>query len=291
MQVPLCAIAFVTVLFTLRLSTTKSSTLSENIKRIDIGGAVTLVLAIFLLLLVSNRALLQCYITGFFATLVLSVQAFYIPLFYQAVAGKTASETGIWLIVVIVAGLAGTLSSGYAMQRTGKYYAMTVISYVLVLVGTGIVFFSSGVVSVSTVGLAVGMAVTEFGNHSGNNTLLTAVIANAGQADQAIATAVSFLFRSLASITGLSVGSTLVQVTLRYLLHRRLSGDDAQEIAKRIRESLSYLNKLDPITKGTVIQSYEDAMQVAFLLTTALATLAVVSSLFIKEKALSPPGS
>jgi hypothetical protein len=74
------------------------------------------------------------------------------------------------------------------------------------------------------------------------------MIANAGPEDQAIATAgetisiqnykpssyfyilVSYLFRSLGSVVGLSIGSTLVQDTLRTLLHRRLSGIDADEV-------------------------------------------------------------
>lgn len=85
---------------------------------------------------------------------------------------------------------------------------------------------------------------------SGITTTLIAIIANARQEDQAVATAgrrhltlfpenylkrffpVSYLFRSLGSVVGLSVGSTLVQATLRYLLRLRLSGDDAQEVSK-----------------------------------------------------------
>ncbi|KAK2467206.1 hypothetical protein APHAL10511_000755 [Amanita phalloides] len=333
LQVPIGVIAFVSVLFTLRLPTPKSSTLSENIKRIDIGGATTLVLAIFFLLvgldrgsniswsdlltvsslvasavlatlfvyievsiasepfaparIVSNRSLLPCYITGFFGAPASATLVFYVPLFYQAVEGKTASETSIWLITNVIASLAGSLLGGYIMQRTGKYYAITVVSYFLVLVGTGIVFLCSGAFVVSTVGVAIGMALTEFGNGSGLNTILTALIANAGHADQAIVTAVSFLFRSFGSVIGIAVGSTLVQNTLRYLLYERLSGDGAEEIVKRVRQSLHYLNQLDPITKGIVIQSYEDAIQVNFLFSVTLAALAAASSLFIKERPLT----
>ncbi|KAK2467210.1 hypothetical protein APHAL10511_000759 [Amanita phalloides] len=337
LQVPLGVIAFVSVLFTLRLPTPKSSTLSENIKRIDIGGATTLVFAIFFLLvgldrggniswsdwltasslvasavfatlfvyievsiasepfaparIVSNRSLLPCYITGFFGAPASATLVFYVPLFYQAVEGKTASESSIWLITNVIASLAGTVLSGYIMQRTGKYYTTTVVSYFLVLVGTGIVFLSSGAFVVSTIGVAIGMALTEFGNSSGLNTILTALIANAGQADQAVVTAVSFLFRSLGSVIGIAVGSTLVQDTLRYSLHEGLSGDGAEEIVTRVRQSLSYLSQLDPITKGTVVQSYEDAIQVNFLFSVTLAALAAVSSLFIKERPLTRASS
>ena len=82
---------------------------------------------------------------------------------------------------------------------------------------------------------------------SGITTSLISLIANAGQADQAIATAgkisaflsinllnkvaVSYLFRSLGSVVGLSVGATLVQRTLRSSLQRKLSGHDVDEVS------------------------------------------------------------
>jgi hypothetical protein len=41
---------------------------------------------------------------------------------------------------------------------------------------------------------------------------------------------VSYLFRSLGSVVGLSVGSTLVQNVLRSSLHLKLSGQDVDEV-------------------------------------------------------------
>jgi hypothetical protein len=43
--------------------------------------------------------------------------------------------------------------------------------------------------------------------------------------------AVSYLFRSLGSVVGLSVGATLVQGTLRSSLQRKLSGQDVDEVS------------------------------------------------------------
>ena len=41
---------------------------------------------------------------------------------------------------------------------------------------------------------------------------------------------VSYLFRSLGSVIGLSIGSTLIQETLRSTLHKRLSGADVDKV-------------------------------------------------------------
>ena len=42
--------------------------------------------------------------------------------------------------------------------------------------------------------------------------------------------AVSYLFRSLGSVVGVSIGSTLMQNTLRSTLQRRLSGADVDKV-------------------------------------------------------------
>ncbi|KAK2464732.1 hypothetical protein APHAL10511_003308, partial [Amanita phalloides] len=272
LQVPLFAIACLAVQLTLRLPATKRS---ANLKRIDFGGAITLVLAILFLLLgldrggnvtwsdwrtvgsliasaiftalfvftemhiasepfaptriVANRALLPCYITNFFGAAALSILAFYIQLFCQAVEGMSASKVSVIWVFSTLAGMVGSLSSGFILQHTGRYYSVTVISYLLIVVGTGIAFLSSGVVILSTFGLAIGMCVTEIGSASGITTTLISLIAHAGQADQATATAMTYLFRSLGCVIGVFAGGTLVQNTLRNLLQKRLSGDDVQE--------------------------------------------------------------
>ncbi|KAF8630806.1 hypothetical protein AX15_002708 [Amanita polypyramis BW_CC] len=333
LQVPLCVVAFSSVLLTLNLPAAQASSLSANIKRIDFGGAISLILAVFFLLfgmdrggniswndrftvgsliafailvalfifieisvatepfapkrIITNRSLMACYLVNFCGAAASLAQIFNISLFYQAVQGKTASEASFWLVICIVGALIGSLSGGLTIQHTGKYYAITVMSYFLLAIGTSTVFLSSGVVSISTVALAIGLSVTNAGNASGVTTTLIALIANAGQADQAIATAVSYLFRSLGCIVGLSIGSTLVQNTLRYLLHQRLSGANVEEIIRHIQESLDYLNQLDPLTKATVVRSYEEAIQVTFLFTVVMAMVSALFSLLIRERELS----
>jgi len=177
---------------------------SANIKRIDIGGAITLVLAIFFLLFGLDRggnvswfdqltlgslvafgistvlfvlfevsvatepfipiriatkfSLLSCYLTNFFVSAASLAQIFYISLFYQAVQGKTASEASFWLIICIFGATIGSLSGGLMIQRVGKFYAITVLGNFLLLAGTCIVLFSSGVIGISTLGIAIGTA-------------------------------------------------------------------------------------------------------------------------------------
>ncbi|KAF9456714.1 member of the major facilitator superfamily [Collybia nuda] len=237
--------------------------------------------------IIVNSSLIASYLVNFFGIAAGMSMLFHVSLYLQAVERKSASEAGLWLILSVAGSLFGSLGGGLVMQATGKFYMLTVCGYGLLFIGSGIVILMTGALTRSVHGLAVGLVVGSIGNGSGITTSLIALIANAGQADQAIATAVSYLFRSMGSVVGVSVGSSLVQETLRSYLRRKLSGDDVEEIIQRVRESLSYVDELDPATRAIVRSAYGQAVQVTLSFTVAMAACSLVSSIFIKEKALS----
>ncbi|PFH47894.1 hypothetical protein AMATHDRAFT_66575 [Amanita thiersii Skay4041] len=333
LQVPLAIFAIIAVSIALRLPNTKNSGLSASFRRVDFGGAITLVLCVFFLLfgldrggntswmdkftisaliafivfgvlfgliemeyanepfapkrIIVNGTLIAAYLVNFFCIASAMCQIFHVPLFLQAVLGKTASQASLYLISGILGGLFGSLSGGLIMQYTGKYYILTIAAYVMLLLGTITVFISSGTLFTSTTGIVLGLTITSIGNGCGITTSLIALIANAGQEDQAIATAVSYLFRSLGAVVGLSIGSTIVQDVLRYTLRLRLTGEDVEEIIKHVRESLDYMGQLDPQTRMIVKNAYGDAVRATFVFSVTMGACATLSSIFIKEKALS----
>lgn len=111
---------------------------------------------------------------------------------------------------------------------------------------------------------------------------------------------VSYLFRSLGSVVGVSIGSSLVQVALRDGLKARLSGDNVDEVScvhiidhscvspftqiiRRVRESLKHIDELDPSTQAVVRSSYEHAIHVSLWFSVTLAAGGALFSLFIRE--------
>ena len=58
------------------------------------------------------------------------------------------------------------------------------------------------------------------------------------------------------------------------------------QIIRKVRESLTYIDKLDPPTQAAVRDSYKEAIHVTFWFSVMLGVLCLISSLFIKEKAL-----
>jgi hypothetical protein len=69
---------------------------------------------------------------------------------------QTASQAGLWLIISTFGALTGSLSGGLIMQKTGKYYRLTVISYFTFVLGTIVVNSSTGIIVSSTIGIAAG---------------------------------------------------------------------------------------------------------------------------------------
>ncbi|KAF8811629.1 MFS general substrate transporter [Phlegmacium glaucopus] len=322
LQVPVTIAVIVSVTLALHLPKVEASDLTAKLKRVDWAGAVSLILTLFLLFALgrggnvswndrltvySLAALPICFIA--FASIEMKfarepfapkriivnrtlIASYLVNLFgmASAVLGRTASQAGLWLLIGVFTGLLGSLGSGLMMQATGKYYRLTVISYFSLPLGTVIVSLSTGIIVSSTSGMHIlyfrFLTCSSLHLASGITSSLISLIANAGQEDQAIATAVSYLFRSLGSVIGLSVGSTLVQGTLRSTLHRKLSGADVEEIIRKVRESLTYIEKLDPPTQAAVRGSQE-AIHVTFWFSATMALFSLISSRFIKEMALA----
>ncbi|MCJ1341756.1 hypothetical protein MMC09_007053 [Bachmanniomyces sp. S44760] len=238
--------------------------------------------------IIFDKSLFACYLCNFFSFAGWLSALFYIPLFFQAVDGFTATQAGVRLLPGIAAGVSGSLFGGIVMQKTGKYYWMTVIAYTTLTVGMVPILLFTGLLGNSTWGISIGLVMCGFSNGIGVTTSLIGLIANASRDDQAVATACSYLFRSLGSVIGLSLSATVVQQSLRMQLRDRLkSGKDAEEIVKSVRESLDYIKTLEPDVREIVRQCYGTATRAGFGLMLGIVAFAMFSSFFIREKKLS----
>jgi len=229
--------------------------------------------------IVLDRSLIACYLCNFFSFAGWLSVLFYLPLFFQAVDGLSASQAGARLLPGIVAGVSGSLFGGLLMQKTGKYYWLTVCAYTLLTLGLVPIVLCTGLVVNNTYGISVGLVMCGFGNGIGVTTSLIGLIANASTEDQAVATACSYLFRSLGSVVGLSISATVVQQSLKTQLTEGLrSGKDAEQIAMRVRESLDYVNTLEPRAREIVRQCYGAATRNGFSLMLGLVAFAMLAS-------------
>ncbi|KAL8726864.1 MAG: hypothetical protein Q9166_006416 [cf. Caloplaca sp. 2 TL-2023] len=191
----------------------------------------------------------------------------------------TAAQARTRLLPGVVAGVSGSLFGGFVMKRTGKYYWLTISAYTFLALGMIPIILCTGLVTINTYGISVGLVIGGFSNGIGVATSLISLIANAVQEDQAIATACSYLFRSLGSLVGISLTATVVQQSLRNQLREQLgSSDEVATIVKKVRESLDYLKVLNPATCEIVRQCCGHATIAVFGLMMAIASFAAISS-------------
>ncbi|KAF1951731.1 MFS general substrate transporter [Byssothecium circinans] len=332
-QGPMCVLAIIAVSFALHLPKTDHSHWKEKLMKIDILGAVVLIIAVagflvgldrgsnvswndpwtvaalavspplfvvFVLVeryvashpfapfrIILNRSLFACYLCNFFAMGGLLSCMFYIPLYWQVIGDMSASKAGLLLLPLIVCSVSGSLFGGIYMKKTGHYYWLTVISYTQLTIGLAVVLLFAGVVKTSIPLIVIGSAMASFGNGIGITTTLIGLISNAKHADQAVATACSYLFRSLGSVFGISMCATAFNQTLRKSLQAALNGDEnAVEIADRVRESLTYFRGLETRLKEVVRECYGESSRAALGVSLGLVAGSAFFSWFIREKKL-----
>jgi hypothetical protein len=238
--------------------------------------------------IIFERSVFASYLCNFFSFAGWLGALFYAPFYFQAVYGKSATQASLLLIPAIVCGVTGSLLGGFYMQKTGKYYWVTVNGYIALVVGLLIFVAFSGVVVSSIPGMVVGMMVCALANGNGVTTTLIALLANARPEDQAIATACSYLFRSLGSVFGLAISSTALNQVLRTSLRDQLgSGTEADKIADGVRRNLDFINKLEPTVRAIVRECYAKSTRVAFSLQVIVVAGAVISAFWIREKPLN----
>ncbi|KAF3770027.1 MFS general substrate transporter, partial [Cryphonectria parasitica EP155] len=238
--------------------------------------------------IIFERSLFAGYLCNFFAVFGQMSTIFYLPLLYQAVDGLSAVQAGLLLIPVTIFGVSASLGSGYIMRRTGRYYRLTIFSLLLLLLSVIPMVLFAGAWINSEVGTSVALAMVALGAGSAITTTLVALLSNASKDDTAVVVACSYLFRSLGTSIGVSVASAILQQVLRAQLASRLgSGDAAEAIEQRVRESLDYIKLLEPGTAAIVRRCYQIATIHVFGFQALPFALAFLSSFFIREKSLN----
>ncbi|KAJ5959926.1 uncharacterized protein N7479_007076 [Penicillium vulpinum] len=238
--------------------------------------------------IIFNRTFFACYCCNFFSFGGWIAALFYIPLYFQAVDGVSATTAGLRLLPSILSGVSGSVFAGLLMKWYGKYYWLTVAAYTSLTTGVLCIYLFSGGVMASTVVIICGMVLSAFGNGIGVTTTLIGLISNATYEDQAVVTACSYLFRSLGSVIGLSLSSTVVQQVLRNRLQSGLrDSKNIDQIVEGVRESLDFIKTLDPATARIVRDSYGWSTNKGFAFLVFVVFFALLSSFFIRESKLS----
>jgi len=173
------------------------------------------------------------------------------------------------------------------MRRTGKLYTLTLVSAALAVCSSvQIVMWNE---KSSQWHLWVDIVPQGFGMASLITSTLIAVIAGVAKTDVAVATGITYLFRTTGQVLGVSLSGTLLQSILVSKLRQRIHGPNAEESISRIRHSTDVVNSLDPVLRKAAIDSYADALRVVFICQLILNILTLLCCTAIQENPL--PGT
>ncbi|CAF3441729.1 unnamed protein product [Fusarium graminearum] len=232
-----------------------------------------------------DRALFSSYMVNFSAVAGQTSVIFYIPLFFQAVQGLGATQSGSLLVPVMMFTVAASIVSGWVIKRTEKFFLLNLFSYALAFVSLAPVCWA--VWYRSTIWTSISLIVMAVGAGSAFITTLIGLLANAAVEDTAVVVASSYLFKALGSSIGVSVGSAVLQQVLRTELIARLPGQgEAREIEERVRQSLEYIKELPPNIADQVRWSYQIAIIWTMASSSIHFVMAFIFSFWVKERPL-----
>jgi EmrB/QacA subfamily drug resistance transporter len=206
----------------------------------------------------------------FLTTLAFFAVIVFMPVFLQVVTGASATESGMLLLPLLLAGTASTAVAGRLMSRTGRYKAFPVLGLALMAVGLVLLSRMNATTSQADASLRLVVFGAGFGMVS---QILTVAIQNAVERRElGIATASANLFRSLGGSVGVAVFGAIFAGRL-----------DGPVDAQTLQASPETLHALPASAQDGIAQAVAHALQTVFLVATPIALVALAIVLALKE--------
>ncbi len=204
----------------------------------------------------------------------------FVPLFLQVVNGASPTRSGLLLTPLMLGLIVGTVGSGRAISRTGRYkvypvVGMAIMTFGLFLLSRFDADTSRAVQSVymAVVGLGIGLVMQ----------VLVLATQNAVEAkDLGVATSASSFFRSMGGAFGVAIFGSIFNNRLDHYLAdagSQLSGVDPAVL----HSGPDALRALPADTQAVVVDAFSRALHVTFLAVIPVAAIGFVVVLFLKE--------
>jgi MFS family permease len=211
------------------------------------------------------------------------VMIYYLPIWFQAIKGVDAIQSGIMLLPTILATVVGSISSGFIITRIGYYVPFFIFSAILMPLGAGLLttlHTDTGAGKWIGYQILFGLGVG-FGNQQPLNVVQTVL----DRPDIAIASAVIVFLRFLGSSIALPIAQS---VFLNHLVANliNLSSINPEGVVKGGVTDLRRL--VTPDQLPILLQDYNNAIINVFYIVVATSTLMAISCFFIEWKTVRP---
>ena len=242
--------------------------------------------------LFNNRTSNTVFIMAFIHGMLLLWVIYFLPVYFQAVRNATATRSGVEIFPIACTIAPAAAITGIVVTITGKYRPFHFVGFALMsLGGGGMAILSTKTSPVLWISFQLLFGI---GNGIVFNTMIPPLLAAVPPGEVATATATWTFMRSLGSIWGIAIPSSIFNDRINRLVASRLA--DHPEIGNLLIKGGAYekatkafiagLPKTDNI-QHIVLHIYNDALHTIFYALIPFAIIGIPLSLFIKSYELS----
>lgn len=227
--------------------------------------------------LFKNRTSGSVLVSVFFHAMTFFSGAYYLPIYFQAVRGSSATLSGVQMLPFSLGAAIMAIVSGLVVSKTGKYRYTSWFGYSVNTLGFGLMC-SLG----STSSLAqqeIYTLIAAIGTGCNFQTPLITLQAAMPIKDMAVSTSAMVLLRSIGGTVGITVGGAIYSSQLAKRLPSTFAYTGSQNVQNLI--------KIEPLAlRTTVLDGFARSIATIWIVMTPLIFIAFLSSLFMKEYTL-----
>ena len=214
---------------------------------------------------------------AFFAAIVFT------PLYLQVVTGASATDSGLLLLPMLLAGTASTAISGRLISRTGRYKRFPVAG--LAIMAAGLFLLSRMDTTTPRATTALYMVVFGLGFGLVSQVLTVAIQNAVDRRDIGIATGSANLFRALGGSVGVALFGAIFASRLSGALEK-LPPESLKYLSGGVHLSPEQAKRLPPEVHGQFLDAFSHSLHGVFLFGVLLAVIPFGLSWLLKEAPL-----
>lgn len=200
---------------------------------------------------------------------------YYLPLWYQATKGVTATKSGLDILPYMLSTVVGAALSGAVISKTGRYWPFLVLSPCIFVVGAGLLY---SVDAHTANAMVIGFQIL-YGVGVGGAMQNTIIAIQAEFADNEAmipqATSLVNFTQLLGGVIGIAIAGTVFSNQLTSNLPKDLD----PTIAKAVAQSVLVIKTLPEALRGPVVDAYAQSLRYVFVIAIPAGAFASLSAL------------
>ncbi|MEU5516347.1 MDR family MFS transporter [Streptomyces griseoaurantiacus] len=235
-----------------------------------------------------NRNFSLMSIIGFITGFVMFGAVLFLPLYQQAVQGASATNSGLLLLPMLGAMLVVSMVAGRVTTNSGRYKVFPLAGGVLIIAG----LFLLAQMDTETTRLTSGIYMAVLGAGMGCLMQITMLVAqnSVEMKDMGVASSSTTLFRTLGSSFGVAIMGALFNHRVQDVMVERAGALGGKMTEQSAQLDAASLAKLPAQAREAYQYAVSAGTHSAFLLGAAVAVVALVAAVFVKEVPLRGAG-